>query len=185
MSQLTDLRPLSLLLLIFIHWHADCGWLCCWECFQIRQGRELCCILHFQTDPVCVLLKCTPAVSHCLFFLCGFLACWRRYGLDFINCLLQSIDKCSRSKCGLGAAFVLNLAHDVTQLTVVCHHRFASRNSCKSAASPNILPLSDSPAVGESDNVDHHFLSPTTINPLAVHCFTSSLIDLYNKQLSS
>lgn len=23
----------------FIHWHADCGWLCCWDFFQIRQGR--------------------------------------------------------------------------------------------------------------------------------------------------
>lgn len=184
-NQLTDLGPLSILLLILF-----IGMLAAVDCVVgtfSRSGKEggAHCALSatFRQNSVCVLLKCLPAVSHCLFFLCGLLACWRCYGLDFINCLLQSIDKLSKdwtllAKYELQAVFFLNFAHDVIQPRVVCHHSFVGTVVKSRFLLINFPSLTGQPnSAGESDNVDHHFLSPTAINPLAVHHFTS-LIDL-------
>lgn len=61
-----------------------------------------------------------------------------------------------------------------TAYTKVCYSEVAAQ-----------LPKMNFPALsgqqdsaGQSDNVDHHFLSPTTINPLTAHHFTSCHIDL-------
>lgn len=92
----------------------------------------------------------------------------------------------SFTKCGQQAVLLLDSTLDVIHPTIVCHHSFVSTVLYVGTFVKVQLLLINFPSrltrqpsgVGESDSVDHHFLSPTTINPLAVHHFTSCHIDL-------
>lgn len=86
----------------------------------------------------------------------------------------------SQSSVSRRAVLLLNIVHDVMQRSVTIVFFLIGTVMKEQLLPINFLSLTGRPSsVGESDNVDHLFLSPTTINPLAVHHFTSSLIDFF------
>lgn len=150
-NQLTDLGPLSILLFILFIGMLTVVDLCCWECFQIREGRGASCVVSAtfrQIQFVC----CSSAHQQYL-IVCSFSVGSWHAGVAMVwilstacysqltNALAQNLDLKLRSSW--------TLAHYVIQPAVVCHHSFAStvcRNNCESTASPNKLPLSDQTA---------------------------------------
>lgn len=93
-NQLTNQGPLDILLLRFLSFFKFFGWGCLlfWEGFQIREEGDALC--HIYTNSLGVLHKCIGVLCCWLSLLSRHLVWWRCAGLDLINCLSQSVDKC-------------------------------------------------------------------------------------------